>query len=350
MRILELNFEKTWRGGERQTLYCLRGFKAKGIDVAVLCRTGYPMQKKAEAEGLKTYNYKTIWGAIWFLLTHGKHFDIFHVETAGVLTYAVLTKPFHRTKVIYTRRVDFVPDGFFTWLKYRWTDKLVAISTAIRRILSDFSRRNIELISEIFEIKELDTQRAVDELKNAGIDSNKKIVANVAAMEQHKDPLTMVETIKILKEQRTDFIFLHFGNGRLEEDVKAKVDEYGLGDVYKVMGFKNNVEDFFSVFDVFVMSSEQEGLGSSVLDAFIYKVPVVSTKAGGLKDLVGEGRGVLCNIKAPREMATGISEMIDNTELKEEVTQKAYDYVQEQHNIKYITDKYVDLFERLLNK
>src|ERR1700748_3373340 len=52
MRILELNFERTWRGGERQTLYDMLGFQGLGQQVAVLCRKGFPLQHKAQAEGL----------------------------------------------------------------------------------------------------------------------------------------------------------------------------------------------------------------------------------------------------------------------------------------------------------
>ena len=42
----------------------------------------------------------------------------------------------------------------------------------------------------------------------------------------------------------------------------------GVEDVYRFAGFRKGVEDFYSILDVFVMSSEEEALGSSVLDAF----------------------------------------------------------------------------------
>ena len=54
-------------------------------------------------------------------------YDILHAQTGKTHTAAILTKPFHRKKVIYTRRVHFTPKGFLTKLKYKLTDKVIAI-------------------------------------------------------------------------------------------------------------------------------------------------------------------------------------------------------------------------------
>lgn len=348
MRILELNFERTWRGGERQTLYNMQGFRNAGHDVSVLCRKGYPMEEKAQKEGFRTYSFYNIFGVIFFLLTKARSYNILHAQTSHILTYAIFTRPFHGCKIVFTRRVDFVPKGRFTKLKYRLTDSVVAISQAIKKILSEFSERDIDLVSEIFVKKDLDKTRAQRLADNAVPIKGKYIVGTTAALVQHKDPLTMVESIRRLSLLRNDFVFLHFGAGELEAAIKQKIEEYNLQDVYKMMGFIDNVEDVFSIFDVFVMSSEEEGLGSSILDAFIYKVPVVSTNAGGLIDLVKDGRGIVCNVKAPEEIANGIDTVLRNPGLKEDITERAQQYLLTEHSMEYITNKYLDIFRRLL--
>ena len=252
-------------------------------------------------ENFEVFSYNNIFGVIYYLLTKGGKYDILHAQTSHILTYCLITKPFHRSKIIFTRRVDFVPKGKLTKLKYRLTDKLIAISTAVKEIISTFSERNdVEVISDIAIPKKLDKERVNSELKRIGIKSNVHIIGTTAALQPHKDPLTMVEAINMLATVRKDFVFLHFGSGELETEIRKKVKEYNLQDEYILMGFYENVEDFFSVFEVFVMSSEEEGLGSSILDAFLYEVPVVSTDAGGLKDLVKEGRGIVCKVKRLR--------------------------------------------------
>lgn len=347
MKVLELNFAKTWRGGERQTLFCMLGFRNKGMDVELLCNAGYPLADHSVNEGFTTHAFTKVSEVIKFLIFKGHHYDIIHAQTAHILTYCLLTKPFHRRKVVYTRRVDFVPHGFFTLIKYRLTDELVAISTAIKKIIHSFAHRNAILIPSVITAKQLNRERALQELQSYGI-NGKKVIGTVAALVQHKDPLTMVEAIKALTGIRNDFVFVHFGTGDLEDVVKQKIDEYGLSDVYKLVGFKERVEDFYGVLDVFVMSSEEEGLGSSVLDAFIYKVPVVSTDAGGLADLVTEGRAIACKSKASVDLAKGIDNVLSDDNLRTEMVDNAYQYVIKEHDMDYLSDKYVALFSKML--
>lgn len=347
MRILELNFERSWRGGERQTLYSMQGFKDSGIHVELLCRKGYPMETKARAHGFKVRSFSNVFGALFYLIFKGRRYDVLHAQTSHILTYCILAKPFSRAKILFTRRVDFVPHGRMTLLKYKLTDKIVAISHAIKNILEKFGAANVSLISSASVSKQLNTERAKRILKDHHIPEGMHIIGTTAAIVQHKDPLTMVEAIRDLAAIRRDFVFLHFGMGNLEEQVKEKIAAYGLNDVYRLMGFHENVEDMFSVMDVFAMSSEQEGLGSSVLDAFMYKVPVVSTDAGGLSDLVDGGRAIACGIGQHEMLAAGMNTLLDKPEVREKIIKRAYDYTCTQHSLQHITREYMHLLQEL---
>jgi len=56
MRVLQINTEKTWRGGERQTLYTLLGLVEAGVNAELLCLKGYPMENAAKKAGIKTHS------------------------------------------------------------------------------------------------------------------------------------------------------------------------------------------------------------------------------------------------------------------------------------------------------
>lgn len=345
--ILELNFERGWRGGERQTMYTMSGFKEAGINVELLCRKNYPLEKKANEKGFKTQSFSNIFGVLFFLIFKGSRYDVLHAQSSHILTYAILSKPFHRAKIIFTRRVDFVPHGKMTLLKYKLTDQVVAISNAIKRILTDFGAKDVRLISSAIMAKELDKSRAERILTDAGVDPSLHLIGTTAALVQHKDPLTMIEAIRELATVRRDFVFLHFGKGELEQQMRDKIAEYGLEDVYKLMGFYDNVEDIFSVLDIFTMSSEQEGLGSSVLDAFMYRVPVVSTNAGGLSDLVQGGRAVSCEVHQPEQLAAGIQSLLEEPLKRESVARRAFAYTTERHSLNCITRSYLELLHEM---
>jgi glycosyltransferase involved in cell wall biosynthesis len=341
MKILEINFEKNWRGGERQTLYNMLGFRRAGMTVHLLCRAGSVIESMANAEGFTTLPYKNVWGVIVCLLTKGRSYEFIHSQTSQILTYCILTKPVVRTPVIFTRRVDFVPKGFFTKLKYRSTDKIVGVSNAIKDILAKFTGRgDIETIYDIGIQIEPNVKIAKERLTAAGI-NGKRIVATTSALTGHKDPFTSIEAIKRLRARRDDFVFLHFGSGELHDEVAAAVRQNELEETYLLMGFVEKVENFFPLFEVFVMTSQEEGLGSSVLDAFLYKVPVVSTNAGGLKELVNSERGIVCNIKDAEGIAQGINLLLERPQEKEKYLTNAFNYVCTKHSMEHITDQYL---------
>src|SRR3546814_10999932 len=63
--------------------------------------------------------------------------------------------------------------------------------------------------------------------------------------------------------------------------------------------------------DLFVLTSTSEALGSSVLDAFLYSVPVVSTNAGGLAEVLADGRGLLCEVGDHLAIAQAMARVLE---------------------------------------
>ncbi|MHB8259722.1 MAG: glycosyltransferase family 4 protein [Bacteroidia bacterium] len=349
MKILQVNTEKTWRGGERQTLYNIQGFLQQGHEVALLCRKNFPLHQKAKELNIPIHTVSNGLQAILYLIKHARYADVIHAQTSSGQMYGVVSSLFyktsHKTPVVYTRRVDFVPQGFFTKLKYTRTHKLVAISSAVKNILENFGLRNISVIPDIAIAKTLNEERAKKLIHFKGW-HNKKIIATIAALVPHKDPITMVQAIYYLSQIRDDFMFLHFGEGILQHEVEKEITRLNVSRWYHFMGHVDDVEDFFSVFDVFVMSSQEEGLGSSVLDAFLYKVPVVATNAGGLKEVV-TGNGLLCDVKDAKTLALSINEVLNDTNLRKDITDTAYQNVITTYALQTITKQYQEVFNQL---
>ncbi len=346
MRILEINTENTWRGGERQTLYTLEGLTDLGERAELLCKLDRPLFHRSVMDNHIVYGVSSQMDAFGFLARHGSEFDLLHAQTAKAQSLAILSKPFHRRPVLYTRRVDFVPKGFFTSLKYRLTNKVVAISMAIQAILTEFGVKNVDVIPSAVKPRVLNKTRAEELVEKLGT-GEKKIIGVIAAMVPHKDPLTLVEAVRELRKLRDDFVVLHFGDGELREKVEVKIREYGLQDCLLLQGYTKEVEDFYSIFDVFLMTSYEEGLGSSVLDAFAYRVPVVATLAGGLKETV-QDRGTLCGIGQSTELAEALSKTIDGGSEIMDYVEEAYEHVIKNHSIHIISEQYVKVFRKTI--
>src|SRR3546814_4587723 len=125
MRILELNFERGWRGGERQTMYCMRQFRQAGHEVSLMARRGGDISRRAAAEGFTVIEKDGPAGQIGYLLAEGAGYDIIHAQTANTITWAALTRWRHRRPVVFSRRTDFrVHSDAKTRFKWKRVDLL----------------------------------------------------------------------------------------------------------------------------------------------------------------------------------------------------------------------------------
>ena len=348
MRILEINTEKTWRGGEKQTLLTCRGLAEKGIDVELLCLEGFPLAEKARRAGITVHAENGQPGAVRFLLTHGRKYDLIHVQTARAQNWAVLTKPVHGRPVVCTRRVDFVPKGQLTLAKYRATDRVVAISGAISTILEKFGIPDVPVIPSCIDLATApEPVMTKDELPARHVLQGPKIIGTIAALVPHKDPLTMIRAVARLRELRDDFTFIHFGDGNLREAAEQEVKRLGLEKTYRLLGFQDNAETLLPHLDLFAMSSCEEGLGSTVLEAFRYKIPVAATDAGGLAEIV-PGHGLSSAVGAPEELAENMHRLHEEPAMAASLADKGHEYVMAEHSIEKMTASYIEIFESLL--
>ena len=348
MRILQVNTEKTWRGGERQTLYTLEGLISKGIDCQLMAIKGSLMHQKAAEIGIDVITVNSMANALLKLSQLKGKFDCVHAQTGKAHTQCVFAKLFHKIPIVYTRRVDFVPAGFLTRLKYKFTDRVVSISNAISLILGKSRMyRGSPVISSAVKGKELDIKRAIKLKKSLGIQDNVKIIGLISALELHKDPIITLKTINELQKVRQDFAVLHFGSGAMFDQISQMIQELELSQRYLQMGHHENVEDYFSIMDVFLMTSKEEGLGSSVLDAFNYEVSVVSTNAGGLNDLVKD-RGFLCNIGDIQCLSQGLSLALDSSKESAEYKVRAKEYCDNEMGVELMASKYIDLYKSIV--
>lgn len=349
MRILQLNFERGWRGGERQTLLCLRQFRAAGHQAALLARRDEPLAKAARSEGFEVFEATGPISLCATLLGVARNFDILHAQTANTLTWLALLKPLLRRPIVFTRRTAF-PISEKKQKRTRWKWQRADLLAAISEAAAAEPRRlalPVVVIPSAIEARSLDLERARAFSQRFNL-QGRKVVATVAALTREKDPCTLVRAVHTLRQARNDFVFLHLGaGGDAEQAARELVVHLGLQDTYLFAGFQQGVEDLYRLMDVFVLSSIHEALGTSVLDAFLYSVPVVSTNAGGLAEVLADGRGQLCQVGDHMAIAKAVEHVLDDAQLRNEQVRKAHAFVLEQHDPRRMAHRYLDAYQAL---
>ena len=352
MRILQLNFERGWRGGERQTLLTLRQFRAAGHHAALLARRGEPLARAARAEGFDVYEAGGVVSLCARLLRVAREFDVLHAQTANTLTWLALLKPLLRRPIAFTRRTAF-PVSADKENRTRWKWRRVDLFAAISQAAAAEPRRfgiAVDVIPSAIEAKPFDLDRARAFAERFGL-PGRKVIATVSALTREKDPCTLVRAVHELSKVRNDFIFVHLGGGGdAEQPARKLAAELGIEDIYLFAGFHEGVENLYRLMDVFVLASTHEALGSSVLDAFLYSVPVVSTNAGGLAEILADGRGLLCEVGDYQALAEGMGRILDDAQLRNQLLQKAHEFVVEQHDPRRMAHRYLDAYQAMLTR
>jgi len=346
MNILQLNFERGWRGGERQTLLCMEQFRAAGHEVALLARRGGELALRARAAGFVVHEFGNAMGVAAFLLRKRSAYDILHAQTANMLTWLALLKPYLSAPVVFTRRTAFpVPakrEARTAW-KWRKVDLMVAISQAAAQ---EPERLGVstQVIPSAIQPRPLDADH-LQSFSQAWNLRGRLVLATAAAMTKEKDPCTLIRAVHELSQRRDDFVFLHLGaGGDSESQARSLVRELGLEEQYLFTGFQEGIEDLYRLMDGFVLSSRHEALGTSVLDAFQYGVPVVATDTGGLSEILADGRGLLCPVGDHAAMAMAMDRVLSDRVMRASMIEAARDYVRQEHDAVVMGARYLDAY------
>jgi glycosyltransferase involved in cell wall biosynthesis len=193
-----------------------------------------------------------------------------------------------------------------SWLRdraYRSAGAVVAISGAVARHLRE-SYADVEpvLISSAHARLPVDatTAAAVRE-RYAG----KLLIGHTGSyFHPAKGQLTIIEAARRAAVEQPNWHFLLMGAGPHEQLFRERIGN--LPNI-ELTGFVDNVGDYLSACDVFVFPSPDEPLGSSLIDALQFGLPVVATRVGGRPELIEDGvNGILIEPQSPEQLYDGI--------------------------------------------
>jgi glycosyltransferase involved in cell wall biosynthesis len=130
--------------------------------------------------------------------------------------------------------------------------------------------------------------------KSVIIENNRFTIASCSSL----IPLKRVDLIiKTLRQIKEEILWVHHGDGPLEEALKKEAKSLPENIEVKWMGNVDNrkIHDYYSSnrIDVFVLLSSIEGLPMSIMEAHSYGIPAICTNVGGVSEIVNETNGAL---------------------------------------------------------
>ena len=239
---------------------------------------------------------------------------LLHAHDAHALTLAGLIAAVTGQPFLATRRVDFHlrRPGFWTR-----ASRLIAISEAVRGILIDdgIDPARIVVVNSGIDVSATGQMRPAPIRTELGLPPSGPLAVAVGALADHKDHLTLIRAASKLRASHPGLHWAIAGEGHRRPELERSIRDLELGSIIHLLG--NVAEPLRLIRDasVFVMSSKEEGLGTSVLDAMAIGTPVVSTRAGGLPEMLEGGAGILVPPRDPEALAGGVAQVLDRPEV-----------------------------------
>ena len=224
------------------------------------------------------------------------------------------------TRVVASRRVIFqLGQNIFSRWKYRQVDRFICASSFIRTVLADdgISPTRLDVVYEGVDLVNLDTAPRVNLHEIFSLPEGAPIVGNVGALDPDKGQRYLIKAAQLVIRKIPNAQFLIVGQGVLEETLRQQIKSLNLEKHVLLTGFRSDVLSLQKGFNVFVMSSLSEGLGTSVIDAMACGRPVVATNVGGLPELVDPGKtGQLVSPHDPGSLADAILNILQDKALQ----------------------------------
>ena len=178
--------------------------------------------------------------------------------------------------------------------------------------------------------------------KELNIDSETKILLAVGRFHPAKNYFNLINAFKILKEKSSiPFCLLIAGDGELRPQLEKLIIDLELEENIILLGRRNDIPKLMSACDIFVLSSNYEGLPTVLIEALACQAHVVSTDVSGAREIVGEDFGRIVKINDSHALANAIHDISLNNTSRNVLGNT---YVNQKFNLDIVADNWISIY------
>ncbi len=286
--------------------------------------------------------------------------DIIHVQYPKELYIALFSRLFckRRIKIVYTSHLTY-EDGLSRRISNRLVashaDRIISICTSGKEQLcaNGYPRKKISVIPYGVVPNEEGNNKS-EIRKELGIADDTFVISTLARFHASKGLEFLIDSIqKLSKSIKRDFVLLIAGEGELFEEIKTKVEESGLSEKVKLLGFRKDAYNILFGSDLYVNSSmDHESLSLAILEALNASLPVVATNVGGNSDIVNDetGCGKLVEYADTDAMAQALRMLAEDASLYEECRKNCAKTIREKFSPEKVYNEIFDIYTCLTEK
>ncbi len=233
--------------------------------------------------------------------------------------------------------------------------RLIAVSTELKRYLEKdigINTRKITVIPNGIDIGKWkaykDTGR-LDAGESLGLPDDAILMGAVGRLVPFKGHKVLLKSMQQVVANHPNVYLLIMGDGPLREKLGEQAEALGISRNVRFLGFVNEPGRYMAELDLFVLPSINEPFGIVLLEAMATGLPIVSTRAGGVLDIVEDGvTGLLAEPGDEKSLAGAIEKVLDDKKLRKSLAQNGQKLVRDNFTIKAMADKTFGVYESLL--
>lgn len=185
-----------------------------------------------------------------------------------------------------------------------------------------------------------------------GVDDETLVVLSVGRLSKEKGHVDLIRAISILRQQRKidHALFVIVGDGPESKRIRALSTTLSVDEYIMFAGQQQDVRNYYSSADLFVLPSHSEGLPNVVLEAFNARLPIIATRVGGLPEVLeSEVNAILVPAQDPSSLADAIYRVMIDKDLRSALS-LAGTAILEQHTVLDYFHSVSNMFEEVLSR
>lgn len=199
---------------------------------------------------------------------------------------------------------------------YRFADGVVLQTQNNKKYFSDAVQKKSSVIANPVDLGEKNGM-ALTTVKE-------KEIVTAGRLIKAKNQELLIRAFAEIHKEFPEYRLVIYGDGSYKENLENVVDELILRNYVKLPGNQKDIFDKISKAEIFVLSSDCEGMPNSLLEAMCLGLPVVSTKVSGATDVIVDGEnGLLVDRGNVEQMADAIRHMLTDEQLRESCAKNA---------------------------
>jgi glycosyltransferase involved in cell wall biosynthesis len=345
LSVAHINLARGYRGGERQTQLLIEGLSAMGWRQKLVARRGELLAKSCV--NIDELELVEVSGNAFSAALALRDVNLVNAHEGRSVHAAALNKWLRGIPYVITRRVQVGPrHSAMTRKMYGGAAGIIVLSSAIRQsMLALDAGLECIVIPDASGSLTSDDQTVISIRERFG---NRFIAGHIGELDDsHKGQHQIIAMARRLRDELPELSFVLVGSGRDETALKQAAED--LPNVY-FAGQVENVGDYLAAFDVFLYPSRHEGLGSVVLDAMVFELPVIATDVGGIPEIIEDGtNGYLCAVDDIDAMAQALRTLYRDYDLRHRISAKNLRKAK-QFSPEQMTRSYADVYKRLIEK